>query len=148
MSAAVAFLVLWPLYGELYRHGGDKTADWNDLTGLVGQLRFLRAETHVFDTEGELSRFLSGAGGRNHQAVSWPEAESRFLLTTVGPRSSTGYELHVERVTDQRGRVLVSLKELTPQANDEVEARVTHPFLLLALPAGEKPVKVELAGRP
>jgi hypothetical protein len=72
----------------------------------------------------------------------------RYLLSTVGPRSSTGYRLRVLRAIEERGRILVRVREDTPELQERVLPRVTHPFLLLALPFGDKPVRVELEGRP
>jgi hypothetical protein len=146
-TAAVGYLVAWPLYGELYRHGGDRPIAWDDITTIVGSIRFREQETRVFETEDGLGSYLSRVTGRMHQIVSSGE-RSRYVLTTVGPRSSNGYQLRVERVVEERARVFVLLREHTPQLGERVRPRVTSPFVLLALPAGDKPVRVELEGRP
>ncbi len=73
--------------------------------------------------------------------------QTAFLVAT-GPRSSTGYELRVVRVEDTGGATLVVIREQTPSLGDPVEARVTYPFRLLALPRSDKPVKLKWLGRP
>lgn len=71
-----------------------------------------------------------------------------MALLAVGPRSSTGYELRVVRVTEQEDRVTVVVRERTPGLEDRVQARLTFPYRLIAVPAGEKPVFFSLQGRP
>jgi hypothetical protein len=69
-------------------------------------------------------------------------------LVAAGPRSSTGYELRIERVQDRGNHVVVVVHEDTPSLGDPVEARVTYPFRLIALPRTDEPVKLKWPGRP
>jgi hypothetical protein len=69
-------------------------------------------------------------------------------LVAAGPRSSTGYELRVIGVRDEGGHRVVTVREHTPALGDPVQARVTYPFRLLALPHSGKPVKLQWLGRP
>jgi hypothetical protein len=69
-------------------------------------------------------------------------------LIAAGPRSSTGYDLRIVRVRDEDDRVLVVVREQTPSLGDPVQARVTYPFRLIALPRNDKPVKLKWLGRP
>jgi hypothetical protein len=69
-------------------------------------------------------------------------------LIAAGPRSSTGYDLRIVRVRDEDDRVLVVVREQTPSLGDSVQARVTYPFRLIALPRNDKPVKLKWLGRP
>jgi hypothetical protein len=71
-----------------------------------------------------------------------------IYLVAAGPRSSTGYELQVVRVRDEGDHIVVVVHERTPSLRDSVQARVTYPFLLIALPRSEKPVKLKWPGRP
>jgi hypothetical protein len=75
-------------------------------------------------------------------------AREEIYLVAAGPRSSTGYDLRIVRVLDEGDRVIVVVRERTPSLGDPVEARVTYPFRLIALPRNDKPVKLKWLGRP
>ncbi len=70
------------------------------------------------------------------------------LLAAVGPRSSTGYDLRVVSVTEQRDRVVVLLRERTPGLRDRVTAKLTFPYRLITIPSSGKPARFRLEGRP
>lgn len=74
-------------------------------------------------------------------------AHREAFLVAVGPRSSTGYALRVVRVHQIGGHVDVVVREQTPSLREPVQARVTYPFLLLALDS-DKPANLKLMGRP
>jgi PrcB C-terminal len=69
------------------------------------------------------------------------------VLVTTGPRSSTGYSLHVESVTVKGGTIDVVIREHTPSLGEIVAARLTYPLLLITLPKSTKNVHVKYAGR-
>jgi hypothetical protein len=71
-----------------------------------------------------------------------------IYLVAAGPRSSSGYELQIVRVSDLGDHVVVVVHERTPTLGDPVQARVTYPFRLIALPRSDKPVKLKWPGRP
>jgi hypothetical protein len=68
------------------------------------------------------------------------------ILIAVGPRSSTGYSLHVVRVT-QSGNIDVLVRERTPSLGEAVKPTITFPYLLLTVPKSGKHVSVKYAGR-
>jgi hypothetical protein len=68
------------------------------------------------------------------------------VLVTVGPRSSTGYSLHVVRVAED-GSLHIQVREQTPSLGDRVVPRVTFPYLLLVVPRSGRHVSVRYAGR-
>ena len=70
------------------------------------------------------------------------------MLAAVGPRSSTGYAVHVVRITERRGRIDVLLREQTPSLGEGVIPRLTFPYRLIAIPATSKPVHFRFEGRP
>ena len=75
-------------------------------------------------------------------------AQREVYLVAAGPRSSTGYELEVVRVQDEGNHIVVVVHERTPTLGDPVQAHVTYPFRLIALPRSTKPVKLKWPGRP
>ena len=71
-----------------------------------------------------------------------------IYLVAAGPRSSTGYDLEVLRVRDEGDHIVVVVHERTPTLGDPVQAQVTYPFVLIALPRSKEPVKLKWPGRP
>ena len=67
-------------------------------------------------------------------------------FVSPGPRSSTGYSVQVLSVTERNDAITVKVRERTPSLADHVEPRITYPYRLLSLPAGEA-VYVDWAGR-
>jgi PrcB C-terminal len=90
----------------------------------------------VIESAGELRKLLPDA--RPVDFATW-----RAVLVALGPRSSSGYAVEVESVREERGRVLVTVRERSPSLADNVRPRVTYPFRLITLPRGDKPVEIE-----
>lgn len=74
-------------------------------------------------------------------------ARRKAVLIAAGPRSSTGYVLNVERVVEERSRVVVVAREHAPSLGDPVQPRVTYPYRLITIPRTSKPTHLELEGR-
>lgn len=70
------------------------------------------------------------------------------MLTSVGPRSSTGYDLRVVRVADERGRIEVVLREQAPTLANPGTPGLTYPYRLIVFRRSDKHVAVRLEGRP
>jgi PrcB C-terminal len=118
---------------------------WRDLTMQVGPLTIADRERRLFREREELDRYLARAKARG----ATPQIDfsrRQVLLVSPGPRSSTGYEVEVLSVTERSGEITVQVREQTPALQDRVEARVTHPYRLLSLPAGPD-VAVDWIGR-
>jgi hypothetical protein len=120
-----------------------------DLTQQAGDLQFTRITVDHAETRDDLLKTVerNNPGLRIHLPPIDFARQSAFLVA-AGPRSSTGYELRVVRVEDTGGTTLVVVREQTPSLGDPVDARVTYPFRLLALPRSDKPVKLKWLGRP
>ena len=80
------------------------------------------------------------------QKVNW--SREQVVVIALGPRSSTGYALRIQRVVKRRRGIYVYAREHTPSLSDPVRPRVTYPYRLLAMPSSAKPVYVKLQGRP
>jgi hypothetical protein len=118
---------------------------WRDLTMKVGPLVIADRERRLFRDREQLDRYLAQAKARS-AAPQLDFSRRQLLLVSTGPRSSTGYEVEVLSVRDQDGEITVRVREQTPTLEDRVEARVTHPYRLLSLPAGRE-VAVDWLGR-
>ena len=130
---------------RLLAEGESRPVAWRDLTAQVGPLRITDRENRVFRNEEELASYLARAKARG-AAPQVDFSQRQLLLVSPGPRSSTGYEVEVLSVREQDGEITVRVREQTPKLEDRVEARVTHPYRLLSLPAG-KEVTVDWLGR-
>jgi hypothetical protein len=74
-------------------------------------------------------------------------AHRKAVLIAAGPRSSTGYVLHVDHVAAERSRVVVYVRERTPTLDTKVSARVTYPYRLITIPKTSKPTTLVFIGR-
>jgi hypothetical protein len=120
---------------SLLPEGKGRPVAWRDLTMQVGPLTIADRERRLFREREELDRYLARAKARG----ATPQIDfsrRQVLLVSPGPRSSTGYEVEVLSVSERGGEITVRVREQTPTLQDRVEARVTHPYRLLSLPAG------------
>jgi hypothetical protein len=118
---------------------------WQDLTAQVGPLRIFHSQHRLFRERAKLADYLKMTGAR----TSPPNVDFKnrqLLLVSPGPRSSTGYDLQVLSVKERSGKLTVKVREHTPGLHDHVAPRVTYPYRLLSVPAGEE-VFVDWAGR-
>lgn len=147
VTAAVAFCVFWPIYDRLVRHGDSRPYAWRDVTGQVGPLPFPRPSGRLFRSQRNFARYVDAADpGRRAPRILAAGREG--LLVAAGPRSSTGYDVRIVSVSEQRGRILVRVREQTPGLGDAVQATVTSPYRLLTFRATDKPVFLDWEGRP
>ena len=121
---------------------------YQDLTPELGALEFTHITVDVAHKHSELLEVLE----RNNpgRKITLPpidfDRQETFLIA-AGPRSSTGYALHVVRVEEKGGHVKVTIREQTPSLGDRVRARLTFPYRLLAIDS-DKPVHLKWLGRP
>jgi hypothetical protein len=144
VTAVVAFAAVL-LAVSVLPEGKSRPVAWRDLAGEIGPLTIADSERRLFREREALDRYLARAGARG---ATPPVDFSRrqLLLVAPGPRSSTGYAVEVLSVSERDGEINVRVRERTPTPQDRVEARVTHPYRLLSLPAG-RDVTVDWLGR-
>jgi hypothetical protein len=138
--AAIAWLV--------YAHtGGSRDLHWREVR--LGRVEFTRKVTGVYRSRRSLEHLLSTTmPGRAPTAPAVDFGHDEVVVVSLGPRSSSGYALRVVRLVERRRGVYLTLRERTPSLGEPVAARVTYPYLALAIPRGAKPVYVKLQGRP
>jgi hypothetical protein len=129
--------------------GKARVVTYTDLTRQTGPLEFTRITRDVYRSRPALLAVLERNNpGRRIRVPPVDFAHREVYLIAAGPRSSTGYELEVVRVVDTGPRIVVTVHERTPSLGDPVQARVTYPYRLIALPRSDKPVKLKWPGRP
>ena len=116
-------------------------------TPSLGTIAFPTPTVRVFRSNEELRRYVAQAEpGRRAGDVDFSRRAALMLVTT-GPRSSSGYAIEVQRVVEERSRVVVHAVERAPRLGDAVRPKVTSPYRLLAFTRLDKPVAVEWARR-
>jgi protease stability complex PrcB-like protein len=129
-AAAAALVILaagWTAYVHLWRHGDSRPLTYRDESAKLRGFRTLHPLAHVFRS-------------RNPGETS--------VLVASGPRSSSAYRIEVVNVTEERGRVVVRVREHTPTLANPGRARLTYPYRLLVLPRLDKHITVKWEGRP
>jgi hypothetical protein len=134
-------------YKHVFAHRSQRGLPWLDLTKVVGPLVFPHATTRELPGPKTFALYL-----RLHRASRYvppPDFNHGIVLVVaVGPRSSTAYSLQVLRVTEQRSRVIVKLRENGPTIANPGRARITYPYRMLTFPKTHKPTFVTILGRP
>ena len=121
---------------------------YEDLTPKLGSLEFTRITVERSRSRAELLDVLRRHNpGRKLRLPPIDYSRQETFLVAAGPRSSTGYALHIVRVEEKGGRIDVVVREQTPSLGDPVRARVTYPYRLLVLDS-DKPVRLKWLGRP
>lgn len=144
--ALVAFGVT---YRIAWQHGGGRPVAWRDVSSALEGVELHRPVAASFTRQADLDRFLA-------RTVPGPTSVSRPLdlrgrtavLIATGARSSGGYAVEVLGVLEERGRIVVSVRERTPSAARPAPATLTFPYRLIEVGAVGKPVEVEWQGRP
>jgi hypothetical protein len=128
--------------------GKARPVAYENLTPKVGALEFTHITVDLSHSRAELLEVIERNNpGRTIRLPPIDYTRQETFLVATGPRSSTGYALRIVRVEEKGGHIDVVVHERTPSLGDPVQARVTYPFLLLALQS-DKPVHLKWPGRP
>jgi PrcB C-terminal len=127
--------------------GAGKPVAWRNIAPRVGEVHWARPTISVARDQQKLDKLFEVATYGSHPAAPRLDfTRNEAVLVTVGPRSSSGYSLHVVRAAAD-GSLNILVRERTPSLGDKVVPRVTYPYLLLVLPKSGKHVSVRYAGR-
>lgn len=120
---------------------------WRDLTSRVEPLRFTHGTTRLLPGPKTLALYLRERGFRGRPpAIDFDRRD--VILIALGPRSTTGYDLHVESIVEQRRRVVVTLREQSPVLGESGAVMTVHPFRLITIPKTGKRKFLHIEGRP
>ena len=121
---------------------------WQDLSAQVAAAEWARPTITIARDRAKLAKlFRVATFGHHPQPPHIDFSRREAVLVAAGPRSSTGYSLHVESVTQRGDSVDVVVREQTPGLRDRVTAHLTYPLLLITIPRSHKHVHVKYAGR-
>jgi protease stability complex PrcB-like protein len=108
-----------------------------------------RLAREVFSSRNELVKYLRHTvpGARIRvPSVDWSRRQA--ILVASGPRSSTGYSLHVASLYARGNRLVLTVKERAPSLGESVAARLTYPFVLITVPRTKRSLLLHFRGRP
>jgi hypothetical protein len=149
LAAALVVAAGWIVYTHAWRDGAAKPLAYRDLTAQLAPLEPPDAAQLLFSRRDQLERYVRRV--RPGEALGLPPIDftrESAVLVTTGPRSSTGYALRLDSAEEERGRMLIKVREVTPALGDPQQARITYPYRLLVFHKLDKPVHLELEGRP
>ena len=146
VAAALAAALGWLAWQELWAHGGDTPLAWRDLTDRT-LAQPSRSQLRLVESRGELLRVLR-EDGRSATVPPIDFARREAILVAAGPRSSSAYELDVLSVTEERRRIVVSVRERAPTLAEPGAARLVFPFRLITIERSGKDVTLDWRGRP
>ena len=126
-----------------WAHGGDRPLAWRDLTDHT----IARPERSQLASFQDARSLREGLGpSATPPPIDFDERTA--VLVAAGPRSSSAYALDIVRVTEERRRIVVSIRERTPSLARPGAARLAFPFRLLTIGRTEKPIELDWEGRP
>ncbi len=146
VAAALAAAAGWLVWQELWAHGGDAPLAWQDVSSRV-LAEPERSQLEVFGSRAALLVALR-EGRRSATVPPLDVARREAILVAAGPRSSSAYELEVVAVTEERRRIVVSVRERAPTLADPGAARLVFPFRLITIARRGKDVALDWRGRP
>ena len=136
------------VYTQVWGTGGEKPVAWTDVTHKMGPIQFTRRVQGVYHSRAAFERLLEATmPGRVPKPPPHDWSRDQIVVIALGPRSSSGYSLRIERVVERRRGIYVYAHEVTPSLGEPVTARVTYVYRLLSMHGSAKPVYVKLAGR-
>jgi PrcB C-terminal len=122
---------------------------YRDISGELHGYQPPRLAREVFKNRDQFARYLRHAAPGGHVRVppiDWSHREA--ILVASGPRSSTGYTLHVMSLYARGGELVLTVKERTPSLGQTVTARLTYPFVLITVARTSRSVVLHFRGRP
>ena len=135
-------------YRHVWEDGGAKPLGYRDLTAAIAPLEPPVPTERRFDQGDKLARYVRSVrtNTRGHlPRIDFSREEALFVAT--GPRSSAGYAMRIVSVDEERGRVLVTAREETPELRQARQGVVTYPYRLIVFRNTHKPVHLDLQGR-
>lgn len=129
--------------------GGSHAVAFRDLTAQVHGFQPPRLTRAALKTPAELASYFrheSPGAAVSLPRVDWKREEA--IVVAAGPRSSTGYALRIVGVRETPHTITVTVHEDTPTLGKPVQARVTYPFRVIAVPRSPKKLFLHWPGRP
>lgn len=59
--------------------------------------------------------------------------KSNFVILNMGEKTSGGYKIKIENVEETASNIVVTVKQITPKANDMTSSVLTNPYTVLKI---------------
>jgi hypothetical protein len=92
----------------------------------------------ILSEEKEINMLLSDENLKNKIKPSDIKT-SNFAIINLGEKSTSGYSISVEKVTELSDRISIKIKENTPKTNENVMDVISYPFAILKINS-KKPI--------
>lgn len=146
-ATVLGFIAIWVSYHYVFGRDRLGTLSWRDLTARVAPLRFTHGTTRLLPGPKTFALYLREHGFRGRApAIDFDRRD--LILIASGPRSTSGYDLRITSVVEERRRVVVTLREETPTLGEPVTVRTVYPFRLFTIPKTGKRKFLHIEGRP
>lgn len=125
-----------------------KPVAYKDISSELHGFQPPRLVRQAFKTESAFEKYIrhESPGIGALPTIDWAHREA--ILVSAGPRSSTGYVLHIVSVRETAHHVVVTVHEDTPTLGQHVQAGVTYPYRLITIARTSKPLFLHWPGRP
>jgi hypothetical protein len=138
--------VIWT---QVIQGRSQKELAWQDVTPRMGPVLWPKSVSRSFWRRRQVVRYLARTFPQGPPHVpSFDFHRHRLILVAAGPRSSTGYDVNIVRITERRSTIDVLAREVTPSLRSRTVPRLTSPYRLITIPATSKRVYVQWQGRP
>jgi hypothetical protein len=138
--------VIWT---QVVQGRSQKELAWRDVTARMGSVLWPKSVSRSFWRRRQVVRYLARTFPQGPPHVpSFDFNRHRLILVAAGPRSSTGYDVNIVRITERRSTIDVLAREVTPSLRSRTVPRLTSPYRLITIPATSKRVYVQWQGRP
>jgi hypothetical protein len=151
LAALAAVIIVaggWIAYTHFWEVAGAKPLAYRDLTASLAPFEAPAQTARRFRRRFRFALYVSIV--RPGEPLRLPRIDfprDEAVLVSTGPRSSTGYALHLISAEEERGRLVIRFREQTPKLGDPQQARLTYPYRLIVFRNLHKPVYIELQGR-
>jgi hypothetical protein len=128
---------------------GSRSLAWTDLSARVAPVEFSAPEVRRVRNSAEFARRLRLVEtGPVFRVPRVDFIRNEVVMFAVGPRSSAGYSLTVRSVRAVHGSTVVTVDEHSPALGSTAAARLTFPFILIAVPRSNGQLTVDWPQRP
>ena len=145
LAAVAAVAGGWLLYVYAWRDSHPRPLAYRDLTAEL-HAQPNASFTRRFRQRSQLDDYVARNGQPPAPRIDFARDEA--VLVSAGPRSSTGYRVEVANAVRERGRIVLTVRERTPNLADPGRPRLTYPYRLIVFRRTDVPVYVRWLDRP
>ena len=86
----------------------------------------------ILSEEKEISMLMNDENLKN-KINKGDTQKSNFVILNMGEKTSGGYKIKIENVEETASNIVVTVKQITPKANDMTSSVLTNPYTVLKI---------------